>query len=150
VGNLIPTLTFHRRSKVISKLFDYINLFLHNSWIPSECDIGKGVTFSYSGIGVVIHKKSKIGDYCIIGSGVTIGTRGNEKVPVIEHHVNIGSGAKILGDILIGHHSIIGPNAVIIHDVPPFSIVVGVPGRVIKTIDDKNNRDYVLYFRTDE
>jgi serine O-acetyltransferase len=53
-------------------------------------------------------------------------------VPVIEDECFIGAGAKILGPVRIGTGSVIGANAVVIHDVPPHSVVVGVPARVIR------------------
>ena len=49
--------------------------------------------------------------------------------PTLEDHVVVGAGAQILGPILIGAHSRIGSNAVVVKDVPPGSVVVGVPGR---------------------
>lgn len=51
--------------------------------------------------------------------------------PVVEKDVIIGAGAKLLGPIRIGRHSVIGANAVVVKDVPPCSIAVGVPARVV-------------------
>jgi serine O-acetyltransferase len=54
-------------------------------------------------------------------------------LPTIEDDVYIGAGAKILGNITVGHSSVVGVNAVVLQTVPPGSIVVGVPARVIRT-----------------
>jgi acetyltransferase-like isoleucine patch superfamily enzyme len=55
--------------------------------------------------------------------------------PIIEDRVDIGCGAVIVGAITIGHDSQIGANAVVIKDVPPFSVAAGVPAKIIKTIN---------------
>ena len=67
--------------------------------------------------------------------GVTLGGTGKEKGkrhPTIGNNVFIGSGAKILGNITIGNNVKIGANAVVSRDVPPFSVVVGNPMRIIQ------------------
>lgn len=64
------------------------------------------------------------------------------KVPVIGNNVMIGTGARILGDVHIGDGSIIGANAVVLHDVPERCSVAGVPARILHEnieIDDKCN-----------
>lgn len=66
-------------------------------------------------------------------SSVKKGT--NEHRPVIGDNVNFTLGAKAYGKIFIGDNSIVAPNTVVIKDVPPNSIVSGVPGRIIKTIN---------------
>lgn len=117
-----------------------IRLF-HNCAVYSESSIGKGTVFGYGGIGVVIHKRVVIGNNCVIGSNVTIGGRSKSaEVPVIGDGVYISTGAKILGAITVGANSVIGANAVVIHDVPANSIVVGIPAKVIKT--GINPKDY--------
>ena len=71
--------------------------------------------------------------------GVTLGDRGSEWVgssrpdghPTLETNVMVGAGAKILGPLRIGRSSIIGANAVVLRDVPPFSIMAGVPARIV-------------------
>lgn len=96
---------------------------VHNSYIPYTCEIGRGTEFGYKGIGLVIHSYAKIGEDCLISTGVTIGGRsGYQKVPVIGNRVEICTGAKILGPVTIGDDSIIGANAVVIQDVPPKTI----------------------------
>lgn len=87
------------------------------------------------GMGVVIGETAIIGDNVTIYQGVTLGGTGKEKGkrhPTVGNSVVIGTGAKILGNIMIGDNSYIGANAVVIKDVPPNSTVVGVPGRITK------------------
>jgi serine O-acetyltransferase len=88
------------------------------------------------GMGVVIGETAEIGDDVLIYQGVTLGGTGNEKGkrhPTLGDHVVIGTGAKVLGSITIGNHVKIGAGSVVVHPVPDYSTVVGIPGRVVKT-----------------
>lgn len=85
------------------------------------------------GMGVVIGETAEIGDDCMIYHGVTLGGRSAEPVkrhPTLEDGVTVGAGAKILGPITIGAHSVVGANAVVVKDVPADSIAVGIPAQV--------------------
>lgn len=87
------------------------------------------------GMGVVIGETAEIGDDVLIYQGVTLGGTGKEKGkrhPTIGNNVVIGTGAKVLGNIVIGDHVKIGAGSVVIHPVPPHSTVVGIPGRVAR------------------
>ena len=91
--------------------------------------------FGYSGLGIVIHARCKIGSRVQIGTNVTIGGRnGHKEVPIIEDDVLVGTGAKILGPIVIGRGSRIGANAVVLTNVEPGATVVGIPARPIRSI----------------
>ena len=88
----------------------------------------------YGGLGVVIHSDAVIGDNVHIDQGVTIGGNGTVSgVPRIESNVYIGAGAKLLGPIKIGEGSVVGANAVVLRDIPPRSLVVGVPAKIIRS-----------------
>ena len=118
---------------------EVLNKIINNCVISSSCFIDTGTKIAYGGIGVLIHPKTKIGKYCMIGSNVTIGA-----APIIGDNVYISTGAKLIGvGIKIGSFSIIGANAVVNKDVPPFSIVAGVPGKIIKTINPGNLDEYL-------
>ena len=86
------------------------------------------------GMGVVIGETAEIGDDVLIYQGVTLGGTGKERGkrhPTIGNHVVIGTGAKVLGNIVIGNHVKIGAGSVVIKPVPDNSTVVGVPGRIV-------------------
>lgn len=88
------------------------------------------------GMGVVIGETAEIGDDVLVYQGVTLGGTGKEKGkrhPTLGNHVVVGTGAKVLGNILIGDHVKIGAGSVVIHSVPDDSTVVGIPGRVVRT-----------------
>jgi serine O-acetyltransferase len=120
------------------------NLALHLQSLISEiysvdihpaAKIGKGILLDHA-TGFVAGETAVIGDDVSIFQGVTLGGTGKEdgdRHPKVEYGVLIGAGAKILGNIRIGHCSKIGANSVVLHDVPPRSTVVGVPGKIIGT-----------------
>jgi serine O-acetyltransferase len=87
------------------------------------------------GMGVVIGETAEVGRSVTMYQGVTLGGTGfatGKRHPTVEDNVTIGSGAKLLGPITIGHGAKIGANAVVIHDVPPNSTVVGNPGHPVR------------------
>jgi len=96
--------------------------------------VGKKLQLGYGGLGVVIHGRCRIGDNCHIDQNVTLGgTSKKLDVPILGNNVYIGSGAKIIGPITIGNDVVIGANAVVVKDIPSCSLVVGIPGKVIKS-----------------
>ena len=95
--------------------------------------LGSGLFIDH-GMGVVIGETAEVGTDVTIYHGVTLGGTNLERVkrhPTIEDRVTIGAGAKILGPVVVGHDSRVGANAVVVRDVPPDAVVVGVPGQVI-------------------
>ncbi|MBN1564434.1 MAG: serine acetyltransferase [Anaerolineae bacterium] len=107
----------------------------YNTVILPGTSIGPGFRIIHiEAGGIVIHPKAVIGSNCTLFHGVTIGRmfRGpRDGEPQIGDDVFIGPGAKVLGNISVGHRAAIGANAVIIDDVPDDAAVVGVPGRVV-------------------
>jgi serine O-acetyltransferase len=102
--------------------------------IHPSADVGDGLFIDH-GSGVVIGETAEIGENVTIYQGVTLGGTGfatGKRHPTVEDNVTIGSGAKLLGPIRVGHGSKIGANAVVIHDVPPNSTVVGNPGHPVR------------------
>jgi serine O-acetyltransferase len=96
--------------------------------------IGAGMFIDH-GMAVVIGETAEIGDNVTLYQGVTLGGTGfatGKRHPTVEDNVTIGSGAKLLGPIAVGHGSKIGANSVVIHDVPPNSTVVGNPGHPVR------------------
>ncbi len=100
--------------------------------LPCEVPIGKNFVIEHSG-GIVISGFARFGDDCRIRNGVVVGlSRIDEPcAPQFGNQVDIGAGAKVLGNIRIGNHVLIGANAVVLQDVPDHCIAVGVPA-VIK------------------
>ncbi len=107
---------------------------------PCEVEIGRNFIIDHFG-GIVVSGYAKFGDNCRIRNGVVIGLKSIDMpcAPVIGNNVDIGAGAKLLGDISIGDNVLIGANAVVIRDVPSNSIAVGVPA-VIKPLDLGGNK----------
>jgi serine O-acetyltransferase len=96
--------------------------------------IGQGFFIDH-GMGVVIGETAEIGDDVTMYQGVTLGGTGfatGKRHPTVQDNVTIGSGAKLLGPITVGHGAKIGANSVVIHDVPPNSTVVGNPGHPVR------------------
>ena len=102
--------------------------------IHPAASIGPGLFIDH-GSGVVIGETAEIGEDVTLYQGVTLGGTGfatGKRHPTVEDNVTIGSGAKLLGPITIGHGAKIGANSVVIHDVPPNSTVVGNPGHPVR------------------
>ena len=116
----------YRILKVVSQILTGID-------IPCEATVGRRFVIEHFG-GIVISGDAVIGDDVVVRNGVTIGLRrrGTRGSPRIGNRVDIGAGAKVLGDIVIGDDVSIGANAVVIQDVPAGCVAVGIPARIIK------------------
>ncbi len=117
----------------IARLISQISRWFTGIEIHPGAAIGHGVFIDH-GMGVVIGETCEIGDNVLIYQNVTLGGTGKDvgkRHPTIESNVMVGSGAKVLGPITIGHDSKIGAGSVVLHDVPPYSTVVGIPGRTV-------------------
>src|SRR5205807_4979558 len=102
--------------------------------IHPAAQIGSGLFIDH-GMGVVIGETAEIGKNVTLYQGVTLGGTGfstGKRHPTIQDNVTIGSGAKLLGPITVGHGSKVGANTVVIHDVPPNCTVVGNPGQPVR------------------
>jgi serine O-acetyltransferase len=102
--------------------------------IHPAAQIGEGLFIDH-GAGVVIGETAVIGDDVTMYQGVTLGGTGfatGKRHPTVQDNVTIGSGAKLLGPITIGHGAKIGANSVVITDVPANCTVVGNPGHPVR------------------
>ena len=92
------------------------------------------------GTGIVIGATTEIGDDCLLYQNVTLGGTGmtnGKRHPTLGNNVMVGSGAKVLGPFKVGDNARIAANSVVLHEVPPDSTVVGVPGRVVRRNGEK-------------
>ncbi len=120
-------------SKLLARLISHLARGLTGIEIHPAAKIGRRVFIDH-GMGVVIGETAVIGDDVTLYHGVTLGGTSLEKKkrhPTVGDRVTIGAGAKILGDITVGSDSRIGANAVVVKDVPPNSVVVGIPGQAV-------------------
>lgn len=104
--------------------------------------IGDGLFIDH-GMGVVIGETAEIGKNVTLYQDVTLGGTGKDvgkRHPTIEDNVVVGAGAKVLGPFTVGEGAKIGASAVVLKEVPPFSTVVGNPGRVVR----QNNQKVVI------
>ncbi len=91
--------------------------------------------------GVIVGGPVVLGENVVLMQQVTLGGKDphlgeaecDDQFPVLEEGVYVGAGAKILGNVRIGQWAIVAANAVVVKDVPPFSIAGGVPAKIIKT-----------------
>jgi len=123
-----------RRIFILARLLSQISRFFTGIEIHPGAVIGRRFFIDH-GSGIVIGETAEIGDDVTLYQGVTLGGTGKDKGkrhPTIEHNVTIGSGAKILGPIIIGHNAKIGAGAVVVRCIPPDSTAVGVPAHVVR------------------
>ena len=116
----------------LGRLTSHIGRALSGVEIHPGAQIGPGFFIDH-GMGVVIGETAEIGANVTLYHGVTLGGtswKKGKRHPTLEDDVVVGAGAKILGPIRIGARTRVGANAVVVKDVPPDSVVVGIPGRV--------------------
>jgi serine O-acetyltransferase len=123
-----------RKMRFIAKLFGCLNSILFGIEIASSCSIGPGFFIPHPQ-GTVIGAWS-VGANATIFQGVTLGTKhlafdfDKSSRPVLGDNITICAGAKVLGGISIGSNSVVGANSVVISDVPPDCVAVGVPAKI--------------------
>jgi len=124
---------------IIPRLISQLARWVTGIEIHPGAQIGRGFFIDH-GMGVVIGETAVIGDFVTLFQGVTLGGTGKERGkrhPTLGNHVVVGAGAKVLGNITIGDFVKIGANSVVLRSVPSNSTVIGIPGRIIKTIGDR-------------
>ena len=132
----IANFFYQAKFDLIARIFSQFSRFLTGIEIHPGADIGKNLFIDH-GMGVVIGETSKIGNNVTIYHNVTLGgvapsinsnnQRNTKRHPTLEDNVVVGSGAQVLGPIIIGKNSLIGSNAVVTKDVPEKSIMAGIP-----------------------
>ena len=124
---------------VIPRLMKAIIYVFFNSLLPAECSIGAGTRLHHHGWCIGLHESVEVGRDCNIYNQVEIGGGhdGPDGPPIriiIGDRVNVSTGAKVCcksGTLTIGTGSTIGANAVVMSDVPPNSLAIGIPARCI-------------------
>ena len=134
IANFFAKAKFDMIARVISQF----SRFLTGIEIHPKAEIGKNLFIDH-GMGVVIGETSKIGDNVTIYHNVTLGgiapsinsddQRNTKRHPTLENNVVVGSGAQILGPIVVGKNSLIGSNSVVTKNVIEKSVMAGIPAR---------------------
>ncbi len=143
----IANLFWKIKLNFIAKVIAYLSRMITGIEIHPAAKIGKNLFIDH-GLGVVIGETSIIGDNVLIYHGVTLGgtsLKKGKRHPTINNDAIIGAGAKILGPINIGKQSRVGANAVVTRNVENFTTVMGIPAKVIKKNDKKNNKSFTPY-----
>jgi serine O-acetyltransferase len=120
--------------KLIGRIVSAFSRFLTGIEIHPGAAIGRRLFIDH-GAGVVIGETAEIGDDVLIYQGVTLGgtsLRKEKRHPTIEGQVMISAGAAVIGPVRIGRGSRIGAGAVVVSSAPPYSTIVGIPGKVIE------------------
>lgn len=120
---------FYARIGIIGAFFNVFCPKMNTLFITTK-DI-KGGLFIQHGFASIISAAS-IGKNCWINQQVTIGYSNKTDCPTLGDSVYIYAGAKVIGGVKIGDYSIVGANCVVVKDVPPHSVVVGNPARIVK------------------
>lgn len=107
--------------------------------LPWKLQVGRGLRV-YHGQALVVSDRARIGENCILRNGTTIGVATTDesyggRAPFIGNNVDVGANSILIGAIEVGDNSCVGAGSVVISDVPPNSVVVGNPARVVKRQD---------------
>ena len=125
---------YRRRVPLLPRFLSQVSRFFTGIEIHPGATIGRRFFIDH-GMGVVIGETAEIGDDVLLYQGVTLGGTGNEKGkrhPTLLDRVVVGTGAKVLGNIVIGNDVKIGAGSVVVKSVPDHSTVVGIPGRIVR------------------
>ena len=127
---------------LIARIISQFSRFLTGIEIHPKAKIGKNLFIDH-GMGVVIGETSEIGKNVTIYHNVTLGgiapsinsndQRNTKRHPTLEDNVVVGSGAQILGPIIIKKNSLVGANAVVTKDVPENAVMIGIPAKNVGT-----------------
>src|SRR6059036_433137 len=136
----VHALFFHRLAHAIwqhgwttsARLLSHVGRFLTGIEIHPAAQLGPGLFIDH-GMGVVIGETAEVGENVTLLHGVTLGgtsLKKEKRHPTLADNVVVGAGAGIFGAFTIGSGSRIGAGSVVVREVPPNSVVVGVPGRI--------------------
>ncbi len=132
--------------RLLARLISQLGRFITAIEIHPGAKIGRRFFIDH-GMGIVIGETAEIGDDVTMYHGVTLGGtswKKEKRHPTIEDRVIIGTGAKILGPLVVGHDSKIGANSVVVSAVMPHSTVVGIPAKSTKRDESEVHRNVDL------
>ena len=142
IANFFAVAKFHLVARIISQF----SRFLTGIEIHPNAKIGKNLFIDH-GMGVVIGETSDIGDNVTIYHMATLGgiapsinsdnQRNVKRHPTLKENVVVGSGAQILGPVVVGKNAKIGANAVVTKDVPENAVMVGIPAKNVGTASEE-------------
>ena len=142
IANFFAVAKFHLLARIISQF----SRFLTGIEIHPNAKIGKNLFIDH-GMGVVIGETSDIGDNVTIYHMATLGgispsinsddQRNIKRHPTLKENVVVGSGAQILGPVVVGKNAKIGANAVVTKDVPENAVMVGIPAKNVGTASEE-------------
>ena len=142
IANFFSIAKFHLVARIISQF----SRFLTGIEIHPNAKIGKNLFIDH-GMGVVIGETSDIGDNVTIYHMATLGgiapsinsdnQRNVKRHPTLKENVVVGSGAQILGPVVVGKNAKIGANAVVTKDVPENAVMVGIPAKNVGTTSEE-------------
>ena len=127
---------------LVARIISQFSRFLTGIEIHPKAKIGKNLFIDH-GMGVVIGETSEIGDNVTIYHMVTLGgispsidsdsQRNLKRHPTLKDNVVIGSGAQVLGPVIVGENAKVGANAVVTKNVPENAVMVGIPAKNVGT-----------------
>ena len=158
----VKALFFHRianffskaKFDLIARLISQLSRFFTGIEIHPKAEIGKNFFIDH-GMGVVIGETSEIGDNVTIYHATSLGgispiiksdeQRDVKRHPTLKNNVVVGSGAQVLGPIVVGENAKIGANAVVTKDVPANAVMVGIPAKNINEDGSKTDTSFKPY-----
>ena len=132
-GHRLGHWLWNHRLRTLGRVWSQFVRFWTGIEIHPGAQIGRRVFIDH-GMGVVLGGTAEVGDCCTIYQGATLGGTSLERGkrhPTLCENVVVGAGAKILGPVTVSSNARIGANAVVLHDIPAGTVVVGVPGQVV-------------------
>lgn len=141
IGHSVSHALSNMGLKFLARLNSQIMRFFTGIEIHPGAKIGHSIMIDH-GMGVVIGETAEVGNRVVLYQGVTLGGTGNhtgKRHPTIGDGVFIGSGAKVLGPVTLGNNVKVGANSVVLRDIPANSTVVGIPGKIVKTKNERIN-----------
>ena len=158
----VKALFFHRIANffciakfgLLAKMISQLSRFFTGIEIHPKAKIGKNFFIDH-GMGVVIGETSEIGDNVTIYHAVTLGgispsiksdeQRHVKRHPTLKNNVVVGSGAQVLGPVIVGENAKIGANAVVTKDVPANAVMVGIPAKNVNKDISKADTSFKPY-----